>query len=379
MEDHPMSTAKRRIKGHAILQSRKDFLANEPIVTLEEYNISLNSALSWYSEHANEKTLRKYAIEYFAKLNKKHEVLAINKASDVEIRQLAIVCRLKTREQYLTDKHINFISDTVSNLCVKYKVIKENKPTPPIASKFVADVLSIQERMEEKARELAGEIEGAIDDFVLNKGKTPFSTKNYLLANSVSAPIAKRIGDAFVKRYNELAAALNEEDVLLVEGYSNFTKRELKALHKFVGEIIDDCHQMVQTAKATRAPRKRKATTPSKVVSKMKYMKEFTELNLKSCKPEDILTASELWVYNTKYRKVQVYRAESGTLSVKGTTVLGFSLKDSMSMTLRKPEEFFKGLSMGKRALTAALKKITTKPTTPNGRINEECVLLGAF
>jgi hypothetical protein len=111
----------------------------------------------------------------------------------------------------------------------------------------------------------------------------------------------------------------------------------------------------------------------------MKYMREFTELSLKSIKPEDILTASELWVYNTKYRKVQVYRAESGTLSVKGTTILGFNVKDSMSMTLRKPEEFFKGLSMGKRALNGAIKKLTTKPTTPNGRVNEECVLLGAF
>ena len=67
-----------------------------------------------------------------------------------------------------------------------------------------------------------------------------------------------------------------------------------------------------------------------------------------------------------------------GTLGVKGTTVLGFSLKDSVSFTLRKPEEFFKGLSMGKRALNAAIKKLTTKASTPNGRINEECVLLGA-
>ena len=91
------------------------------------------------------------------------------------------------------------------------------------------------------------------------------------------------------------------------------------------------------------------------------------------------LTSSELWVYNTKYRKVQVYKADNGTLSVKGTTILGFSVKDSISMTLRKPEEFFKGLSMGKRALNGAIKKLTTKSTTPNGRINAECVLLGAF
>jgi hypothetical protein len=84
-------------------------------------------------------------------------------------------------------------------------------------------------------------------------------------------------------------------------------------------------------------------------------------------------------VYNTKYRKVTVYKADVGSLSVKGTTILGFSVSESKTMTLRKPEEFFNGLSMGKRALNGAFKKLTTKPTVPNGRVNEECVLLGAF
>jgi hypothetical protein len=369
-----MATAKRRLKGHAILASRKETMANEPVVTIDNYNSSLNTALSWYTEHANEKQLRKFALEYFAKLGKKAEVLAINKASDSEIRQLAIICRLKTREQFLTEKHTDFISKTVDDLMFKYKVVKEKK-----TEVVKTNVISIQERIEEKARELAGEIEGAIDDFVLSKGKTTFSAKNYLLANSVSAPIAKKIGDMFVGTYNELADAINEEDEQLVEGYSNFSKRELKAFHKFVGQIVEDCEQMVQTAKATRAPRKRKSTPPSKVVGKLKYMKEFAELKLKSCKPEDILTASELWVYNTKYRKVQVYKAEMGTLGVKGTTIVGFSIKDSLSFTLRKPEQFFKDTALGKRGLNAAIKKITTKPSTPNGRINAECVLLGAF
>ena len=369
-----MATAKRRMKGHAILQSRKEAMANEPVVTLDDYGSSLNTALSWYTEHATEKQLRKFALEYFAKLGKKAEVLAINKASDSEIRQLAIICRLKSREQFLTDKHIEFIDSTVNTLVVKYKVIKEKK-----TEVVKTNVISIQERIEDKAREIAGEIEGAIDEFVLSKGKTTFSAKNYLLSHSVSAPIAKKIGDMFVGLYNELSEAIEGEDEQLVEGYSNFTKRELKAFHKFVGEIITDCQQTVQIAKASRSPRKRKATPPSKVVGKLKYMKEFAEMNLKSCKPEDILTASELWVYNTKYRKVQVYKAELNSLGVKGTTIIGFSVKDSLSYTLRKPEEFFKNTALGKRGLNAAIKKLTTKPSTPNGRINEECVLLGAF
>ena len=367
-------TAKRKAKAHALLQSQKAARSNEPVIDSENYNVSIGSMLTWYSENTTEKQRLKYALEYFAKLGKKAEVFAINKASDSEVRQLGILCRLATREQPLSDAHKQLILDRVKELVIKYPVKKEKQ-----VEVVPTNVISIQERIEEKAKSLASEIDGAIDDWVMSKGKTEFSTRAYLLSKEVSAPIAKRIGEFYVSTYNELADAINQEDEQLVEGYSNFTKRELKAFHKFIGQIIEDCEQMVQTAKVSRAPRKRKPVPLSKQVSKVKYMKEFADLKLKSCKPEDILSSTELWVYNTKYRKVQVYKAEMGSLGVKGTTVVGFSVKDSLSYTLRKPEEFFKDTSIGKRALNAAIKKLTTKPTTPNGRINEECILLGAF
>jgi hypothetical protein len=98
-------------------------------------------------------------------------------------------------------------------------------------------------------------------------------------------------------------------------------------------------------------------------------MKEFTELGLKSVNPTSIIGSSELWVYNTKNRKVTVYKAESGNLAVKGTTIIGFDIKESKTLMLRKPEEFFKGLSLGKRALGNAM----------NGRLGEDYILLGAF
>ena len=369
-------TAKRKAKAHALLHAHKAAKSNEPIIDQENYNISIGQALTWYTEHTNEKQRLKYALEYFAKLGKKAEVFAINKATDFEVRSPAILARLLTREQPVSEDHQNKLLNDVAELVRKYPNVKEKK-VAEVAKP--TNVISIQERMEEKARGIAAEIDAAIDDWVVSKGKIEFSTKGYLLSKEVAAPIAKRIGEFYISTYNELADAINGEDEQLVEGYSNFTKRELKAFHKFVGQIIEDCEQMVQTAKATRSPRKRKATPPSKVVAKVKYMKEFAELNLKSIKPEDILESTELWVYNTKYRKVQVYKADMGTLGIKGTTVLGFSLKDSVSLTLRKPEEFFKGLSMGKRALNGAIKSIKSKPSTPNGRINQECILLGAF
>jgi hypothetical protein len=367
-----MATATKRAKAHATLRKT----INEPMLDQENYNVSLTSALVWYRDNVDEKKIRKFAIEYFAKLGKKKEVLAINKAGDYDVRQLGVLCRLVSNGNVLSDDHMNTIENLVNHIIRKEALpqkIKEDKTVVvPVATP------SIQDRMDEKAHDLAGEIEGAIDEFITTK-TTKFSTKSYLAANQVAAPIAKRIGEFFAGRIPEIKEAIAGDDEQIVEGYSHLNKRELKKYLAFMEEIISDCQQQVQTAKANRAPRKRKAVSPSKVVSKMKFMKDFAELNLKSCKPEDILTSTELWVYNTKYRKVTVYKSDGGTLSVKGTTILGFDVKESKTMTLRKPEEFFKGLSMGKRALNGAFKKLTTKPSAPNGRINEECVLLGAF
>lgn len=362
--------AKRRANAHASLNRKAD----EPMLDQEEYNVSISRALQWYTLNADDKLRRKYAIEYFAKLGKKKEVIAISKAEDYDVRQLGTLCRLIANGNTLSEDHMVALNNMVKHIMAKEKVpekIKEDKTV-------IVPVASIQDRMEEKAHQLAAEIDGAIDDFVINK-TSDFSTKNYLLTNTVAAPIAKRIGDMYVKTLDELNGVLAGEDDQLVEGYSQFSKREMKKFIQFVESIIQDCQQQVQTAKASRAPRKRKATNPNKVVAKMKYLKEFAELKLKSCNPVDIITATELWVYNTKYRKVTVYKADVGSLSVKGTTVLGFSVTESKTMTLRKPEEFFSGLSMGKRALNSAFKKLTTKPSVPNGRVNEECVLLGAF
>ena len=101
---------------------------------------------------------------------------------------------------------------------------------------------------------------------------------------------------------------------------------------------------------------------------------------MKSASPASIIGSTEVWYYNTKYKHLGVYKGDNGgTLSVKGTTIIGFDIKESKRMTLRKPEEFFKGLSFGKRALNGAIKNLKTKPSTPNGRFNEETILLGAF
>lgn len=348
----------------------------------ETYRRDLIMALNYYNTNHDDKDKKKWFISHYAKVDKKVAVELL-KVDEYHFRYAGILARLQDGGSALEEKELNFFNERIEFLKkqvnVRQKSADKADKKAAATAALVAAQPSIQQRMDEKAHELAGEIDGAIDDFILSKGKdASFSAKNYLLANNVSAPIAKRIGDFYVATSKELREAIAGKDAQLVEGYSHLGKRELKKFADFIDDIIADCSQAVQTAKATRAPRKRKPVPLSKQVAKVKYMKEFAELKLKSVKPEDMVDAKEVWVYNTKYRKVQVYRSTVG-LAVKGTTLIGFDVVDSKSFTLRKPEEFFKGMSFTKRPLNAALKTLTTKPATPNGRINEECVILGAF
>jgi hypothetical protein len=96
--------------------------------------------------------------------------------------------------------------------------------------------------------------------------------------------------------------------------------------------------------------------------------------------PADIVGSAELWIYNNKTRKLGKYVAASyQTLSVKGTTIIGFDADKSVSKTLRKPEEQLKEFAKaGKIALRTFMKDIKAVETKLNGRIGIDILLLKA-
>lgn len=374
------NTAKNKIRAE---EAERMVKGSEVTLTTENYNSDFLHALNYYNANHDDKDKKKWLIKHVSKTDKKLATEFL-KVDEHHFRHAGILARLIDTGSELREKESIYLQERIKFLTEQVGVrqksqIKQDKKDAADA-KVATNVISIQDRMEEKAHDLAGEIEGAIDDFVLGGCKSDFSTKNYLLSNQVAGPIAKRIGEFYVPLAAELRAAYDAEEEQLVEGYSNFTRRELKRFIEFVDGIIADCNQMVQTAKANRAPRKRKEVPAAKQVAKMKYLREYAELGLKSASPVNIIGSTEVWYYNTKYKHLGVYKGENGgTLSVKGTTIIGFDIKESKRMTLRKPEEFFKGLAMGKRALNAAMKTLKTKPAVPNGRFNDETILLGAF
>ena len=94
-----------------------------------------------------------------------------------------------------------------------------------------------------------------------------------------------------------------------------------------------------------------------------------------------ILEANELWVYNTKNRKLMHYVAEPmvGGLGVKGTSIVGFDAKQSTQKTIRKPEILKGADKLARTKFEKLYKELTTTDTACNGRLNEHCILVKVF
>lgn len=350
---------------------------DEPTVTKgDNYREQLIRALNWYNANREEKDYRAYA-EYYLKHSPdlKQYLHAVSKADFLEVKMIGAIGRLVRREQFVDIKDTLRVLERLEELNHKYQkpkqVVVESSKGPVTVSP------SIQDRIMEQARTHAAEVDNEIDVFVAAR-KSDFSMKSFLLSKQISGVVAKKIGSFYDRQAKELEEAIRGNDDQLVEGYAHFTKTQLKKYLDFVQQIIADCNQQAVSAKAMRKPRARKTKPPAVVAAKIKPMREFAELKLKSIDPAKIIGADELWVYTPTTRKLTVYRgAHNGTLSVSGMSIANYDVEKSETKTLRKPEDFFKDLSStGKRAMANAWKSIRAKVSKPRARINDEMILL---
>ncbi len=241
-------------------------------------------------------------------------------------------------------------------------------------------VVSIQERIRDKAKEVASEMEGWIDEFTMCKTspvKTVDDFINLFKSSDLKAPHTKCIQEIFTRRADEISSAVEGKDKELVEAYSNFTKPELKKLDLLHRNILNACGMMQEVAKVERAPRKKKPVSTEKVVSKLKYKKEDSSLGIVSLNPTQIIGAKEVWCYNTKTRKLSQYKAaDTSGLGVKGASLLNYS-SDSAEKTLRKPAEALADFKKATKVkLRTFLKDLTTVDIPCSGKLNEHHVIL---
>jgi len=243
-------------------------------------------------------------------------------------------------------------------------------------------VPSIQERVREVSLGMTEEIEAAIEAFQTDPetfDPKAFKVLNLLKAKQAKAAHARIIRDFYARDLTELLElASGKADEQLKEGYSHRSKKQIKSFIAFLQEIESACNMLMQEAKVNKKPRAKKIVSKDKIIAKLKYKKSDEPLKLVSINPADIIGAQELWIFNSKTRKLGKYvAAEFQELGIKGTTITGFSEIKSVQKTLRKPAEQIKAFKeAGKVVLRKFLEEINAVDTKMNGRINEEIMLL---
>jgi len=353
---------------------------------------TLAGSFTWYHGFYGRKDAKNLLVQYLELRDRPNDAKVIRKVEDSQLNvTLCWLARMNLRglelnedESFKLENHIAKLIESYNNPQekvdsktggVKKEVVKEsNRP-------------NVQELMKERAREAAGEIEGMYDDYVTAGAKAQFSFKpiDELSKKNVLPQHIYIFTDAWQKKKSEIEEAIKGKDPQVVEGYSHYTKTQLKNILKFIEQFLSDFNSYVSVKKAAKAPRARKAVPVERQVLKLKHLKTFKDdalkLDLVGLHPVKIYGASEAWVFDTAKRKLHHYVDDeySKTFSVKGNTLLGFDSKQSEVKTLRKPAEQLKEIMGSKPAARKYFKDIKAVSTTPNGRFNESMIILKAF
>lgn len=338
----------------------------------------LRQSFYYYNYYYSQKDCKKYVVEWL-KSNKefsKEEVRAFERAPDKSIPMTVCSLIMAHRQGMpFRERHIEFI-----DRCIESAIAKNSDYVEPeeVVEQPKAYVPTIQDRLNEKTAETIGELEGHYDEFLKNP-KYQFGCYNFLVANNVPQSQLTKYEAIFQARFAELAQAYERADEQLTEGYSHYKAADFKRIMAFIDQILNDIIQYRGVKKATKKVRAPKSVSKEKVVSKLKYAKEDKSLRVVSINPVDIIGAQELWVYNTKTRKLGKYVADSltGPLNVKGTTIIGYDEAKSVNKTLRKPDEKLKEFAKASKVeLRKFLDNIKATETKLNGRINTDTLLL---
>jgi hypothetical protein len=382
----PKQTDDHLIKALSPRDADTKYMGDEPYFALqpntENRTVVLTRGFTWYNRFYGKKDAKELLCQFLDHNNRTMEAKHLRKVHESEfLMTLCWVARMNMRGLELTEQENTTLENEIARLFklvhkpeVIEKVEKDNKPT-------------IQDYLREKASEAAGELENIFDIFVTEGAKSNHGLKpiDEVAKKNVSPQHISLLTEVWKKKQREFEDVLEGKDSQLIEAYQHYTKTQLKNILKFIELVLNNLNSYISVKKASKSPRKRKAIPVEKIVSKLKYLKEFKDvvnkLDLVSIHPTKLHGASEAWAYDTAKRKLHHYIADeySKTFTVKGNTILGFDKVTSEIKTLRKPGEQIKEIMGSKPVARKFFKDIKATPTVPNGRFNDAMIILKAW
>lgn len=360
-------------------QADQKYMGDEPVWHIQPEDnrkIEVIYAWRWYNYYYGRKDAKDFVAQWLEHHDRKADAKKYRAASESVMDKLPlgwlarmnlVGLHLQEEEQHELELHIRSAIATPEQVAT----VVDDSPAKP----------NIQDRLREKARECAGEIEGLYDELVSKDYKLNADFKPGVVIRSMNVQPQQIsiISDAFKTRLSEFNEVLAGKDEQLVEGYSHLNKSQLKTAIKFCELVINDCAAHVQHKKAERKPRAKKAVSPEKVAAKFKFAREAADIKLASEPPAKLVNATEAWLYDSAKRKIIHVVADPhlNTFTIKGSSVVGFDAANTEMKTLRKPaEQVAEMFTNGKPGARKYFKDIKTTAAKWNGRSNENLVIL---
>ena len=352
--------AKPKQKSRAVIKSMDEkHYGPEPIVVT-----NFTDALNWYNYMGSDDDAREWFFDYLKKNYTKSDIAFIRKLPKWKIsKTLGSVARILSNGNVLPEKNMEYFKNGVQDL------IHAGKQVIDQVEETTKPVVDIQARVRDKANIIITDLEEQID--LVMDGKE-FSMYNFCQAKELNPQILSIVADYYRPQWEEILSS--DEQVK-----EAFGKRQ-KFWANFWNNFFADIDRYLNNKKVVkvRKPREKKVKSAVDQVKNLKFKKDDPSLKIVSVHPAEIIGCQQLWVYNTKYRKLTQYLAVGPAgIQVKGTTLTGWDVESSTSKTLRKPEQSLTELlSAGKVGLRSFISNIKTAESKPNGRINEDCILL---
>ena len=346
----------------AVASSEPNFVSID--VSKDDYTAKLVSALNWFNFERDKKDARNY-IEQYAK----KQGITISGVTDSDIvPTMGWIAHLCNKGANLSEEHVDKLNVYLAQL-------NRAKKSVPVATS--APRVSIQEATQNKINAYIGELEGVFDQLFKNP-KESFSLLEDLKKNQMPQTIGPNIEEWTKTKLKELISAYEGKDKDLVEGYSNIRKKDLLAFIKKLATFVEDAEKYSSYKKANRKPREKKVKPPTQQVKTLKYKAKDDDLKITSVSPTTIVGAQQVWLFNTKTRKLSVYRTDSALgIQVKGTTLQNYDPEMSCQKTLRKPAEQLKDLlGAGKIQLRKFMDNIKAVQVEVNGRLNADTLIV---
>lgn len=375
------------IKPFAFKAADHRYLGEEPrweVQPTEKNRLSqFARAFTWYNYYFTKKEAKEMLLQWLEHHERLKELKVIKGVSDDEYPlTYCWLSRMQLMGLVLTEEENTKFEEVLKDLLTKNQVIK---PTDAeLEAESEQKKVTIQDRLKEKIKDCADELDNLFETFIKDGAKMSAQYKpiNVIRGMNVAPQLISYISDIWKKDLAMFEAVIAGDDKELAESYDKYSKIQLRNIVKFAEQVIADCNSYVQVKKTERKPRAKKAVSPEKLVLKFKYLKECAELKIKSESPTKLIAAQEAWLYDCKKRKLihVVADLNAGSITVKGSSIVGFDEVQTVQKTLRKPAEQIKQvIGGGKPAARKAFKEIKSTDIKWNGRSSENLVILKAW